>query len=464
MTVWNIAQKDLSLLLRDRRTMVMLLALPLLFIMIIGMTTGQLLGWKSSNQVLKIAIIDHTDYEGIGSREFLESGDASDTEPMNRSEREREQRIASHLVVDIFNGIQQTPGLEIRTVGDWRNAGGTLSSTGATDLESLGEDMLEEGDVNALLIFRPEFYEKVYFLGPERPTAEGEAPDGAARLMRMGIDVRTRNPNSATASAVLAVVGLNVMDVLNPLVVCRSLNATVTERASARYRNYCGPIDAMGRTEPDELLGPIADKETGARGSVYDELVPSYTVMFVFFLVNIMARSFLTERELGTMRRLRIAPVSPWSVLLGKTIPFFIISLLQTFVLFGAGKLLFDMSWGTHPMMLLPVIVATSAAATGLGLLIATMVSSDSQVSAYATTVMIVMAGISGCFMPRPWLPELMQQISLVTPHAWALMGYQELLDTSRVNLQEVWKNVAMLTVFAGVYLIAGAWRYRYMD
>lgn len=464
MTVWNIAQKDLSLLLRDRRTMVMLLLLPLLFIMIIGMTTGQLLGWKSSNQVLKIAVIDQTDYEGIGSQAFLEAGNTSDVPPMSSAEREREQRIASHLVVDIFNGIQQTPGLEIRKVGEWREAGGSLSLTSATDVETLGKDMLEEGDINALLVFRPDFYEKVYHLGPERPTADGEAPDAAARFRRLGIDVQTRSPNSSTASAVLAVIGLNVMDVLNPLAVCRSINATVTERASSRYRNYCGPIDAMGRTEPDKLLGPIADKEAEGNRSVYDELVPSYTVMFVFFLVNIMARSFLTERELGTMRRLRIAPVSPWAVLLGKTIPFFIVSLLQTFVLFGAGKLLFNMSWGTHPMMLLPVIVGTSAAATGLGLLIATMVSSDSQVSAYATTVMILMAGISGCFMPRPWLPELMQQLSLVTPHAWALMAYQELLDSSRVNLGEVWKNVAMLAVFAGGYLIAGAWRYRYMD
>src|SRR5690606_5367768 len=142
--------------------------------------------------------------------------------------------------------------------------------------------------------------------------------------------------------------------------------------------------------------------------------------------------SFLHERQLGTMRRLRVAPISPWSILTGKTIPFFLISLLQSSLLFLAGRVLFGMSWGPMPWMLVPVIVATSLAATGLGLMIATVVGSDAQVSAYSTTTVIVFAGISGCFMPRQFLPDLMLQISLATPHAWALIAYDQLLSTAR--------------------------------
>ena len=37
------------------------------------------------------------------------------------------------------------------------------------------------------------------------------------------------------------------------------------------------------------------------------------------------------------------------------------------------GKLLFGMSWGNAPWLLLPVIVCTSMAATALGLLVATI-------------------------------------------------------------------------------------------
>lgn len=462
MNVWNITAKDLSLLLRDRRTFAILLLLPLLFIMIIGMTTGRLLGWKSSNQVLKVAVIDNTDYNAIGSAEFLKTDETPSPQPLSANERASQRRIASHLVVDIYNGIQRTPGIEIRTIDDWLASQNTSVVAASSDPESIGRELLNEGDVNALLIFQPDFYRQIYHL--EYAGARSNDDNAAAneRFAQLGMRVETRNPNSSTASAISAVIGVNVMDVLNPLITCRSLNATIAERRSARYRNYCGPVDAMARTKPDEPLDPASEQnEDSGTSAVYDDLVPSYTVMFVFFLVNIMARSFLTERELGTLRRLRIAPISGTAILLGKTLPFLLISLIQTGVLFGAGRLLFGMSWGSHPVMLLPIIFTTSAAATGLGLLIATLVKSDSQVSAYATTAVIVLAGISGCFMPRDWLPELMQQISLGTPHAWALIAYDELLNQPTPDMTEVWQCAGMLALFAVGFFIAGAWRFK---
>jgi ABC-2 type transport system permease protein len=197
---------------------------------------------------------------------------------------------------------------------------------------------------------------------------------------------------------------------------------------------------------------------------MYDELVPGWTVMFVFFLVNIMARSFIHERDLGTLRRLRIAPVAPTGVILGKTVPFFIISIVQTVLLFVTGKLLFGMSWGVEPWLLIPIILSTSMAATTLGLMVATLVKTDAQVSAYANFVVIVMAGISGCFLPREWLPDLMKTISLATPHAWALMGYREILTTQTPMHAYVFQCCGMMIAFSAVYFIIGAWRFRYVE
>ena len=205
-------------------------------------------------------------------------------------------------------------------------------------------------------------------------------------------------------------------------------------------------------------LNPAADRRSSI---VYQELVPSYTVMFVFFLVNIMARSFIHERELGTLRRLRIAPIAAVSVLIGKTLPFFIISLAQTGLLFLSGRVLFGMSWGTLPFLLLPVIACTSLAATGLGLLVATLARTDSQVSAYGNFVVITMAGISGCFMPRDWLPTLMQKISLATPHSWALIAYDQLLSASVPAVATVALSCCVLVAFALLFFLLGCLRFR---
>jgi ABC-2 type transport system permease protein len=189
---------------------------------------------------------------------------------------------------------------------------------------------------------------------------------------------------------------------------------------------------------------------------VYRQLVPGFTVMFVFFLVNIMARSFIHERQLGTLKRLRIAPLRPSSLLIGKTAPFFIVSLIQTAVLFLAGRFVWGMSWGNQPWLLLPVVVTTSLSATALGLLVATLVRTDSQVSAYANVVVITMAGISGCFMPRDWLPESIRVTSLATPHAWALIGYHEILSEKAPSLGVVTQSCGMLFGFSLFFFLLG--------
>jgi ABC-2 type transport system permease protein len=209
-------------------------------------------------------------------------------------------------------------------------------------------------------------------------------------------------------------------------------------------------------------VGPVMTKSRS--DIIYEYLVPSYTVMFVFFIVSLMARSLLGERDTGTLTRLLIGPVTRTGMMIGKTIPFLTISVVQTALLLLAGKVLFHMSWGENPWMLVPVIVSTSLAATALGLLVATAVRTDSQVTAYSTFLVLILAGMSGCLMPRSWQPELMQQLGLVTPHAWALIAYEHLLSRDVPNLHLVWNSCATLVGFALAFFAAAAWRFRTLE
>jgi ABC-2 type transport system permease protein len=209
-------------------------------------------------------------------------------------------------------------------------------------------------------------------------------------------------------------------------------------------------------------VGPVATKSRA--DLIYEYLVPSYTVMFVFFIVQQMARSLIGERDSGTLNRLLGVPVSRTALMLGKAVPFLMISLAQTAVLFLAGKVLFQMSWGEHPWMLAPVIICTSLAATSLGLVVATAVRTDSQVTAYGTLLVLVLAGISGCLMPRSWQPELMQQLGLVTPHAWALIAYDQLLSRDVTRLHVVWNCCAALIGFALSFFAVAWWRFRTLE
>src|SRR5687768_14084010 len=53
----QITLKDLKLLARDRRAAVVLLALPLIFITIIGLSTGQILSAREGGERVRVAVV-----------------------------------------------------------------------------------------------------------------------------------------------------------------------------------------------------------------------------------------------------------------------------------------------------------------------------------------------------------------------------------------------------------------------
>jgi ABC-2 type transport system permease protein len=435
MKFWTITSKDLRLLVRDRRALMTLVLLPLVFISIIGLTTGQLLGWKGSNQIIRIGAVDAVDYDNIVGQDLR----------TNAEERQR----ARNLVVRMINQMQGRKGLRVQEVATREEA----------------ERMYRDAETNVALVIGPEFYDRINALSFDN--LESELDNGMSSL---DLEMQSSDTEASTYAIIEQVVFASVvLDTVYPYVMCAERaggggvldfqrNAVIAQRCAELTDELNGP--------PQEVIPP-EPIETIRDDAVYRELIPGFTVMFVFFLVNIMARSFIQEREIGTLRRLRMAPVRPSSLLMGKTVPFFMISIVQTLLLFGFGRLLFDMSWGSRPALLLPVMFACSMAATALGLLLATVVRTDSQVSAYANFLVISLAGISGCFMPRDWLPDVMQKVSLATPHAWALKAYDQLLrDASRQDpdLTVVATGCAMLVAFSVAFFLLGALRFRRGD
>lgn len=405
MRAWEITKKDLRLLARDRRTLAVLVALPMIFIAILGGTTGKLLGWKEGNQLLRISVVDES---------------------------------RSELSARLIKGLAANPGLTLDVVSG----------------RSAARKKIAEGGATVGMYIGPAFESRVeeLRLGDLLNPARGKLRDGLAFL---DITFDYQPSFQGTGAIVSQLVVIPTLRVITPIIAGKNpFTANILKRTE----------ESTGNNADEPSGQPAAVPGNSKNDIIYRQVVPSYTVMFVFFLVNIMARSFISEREMGTLRRLRIAPIGFGSLLLGKTVPFFAISLVQSVLLFLFGRLLFGMSWGEQPWLLIPIIVCTSMAATAMGLLVATLVRTDQQVSAYANFIVITMAGVSGCFMPRDWLPPVMQTLSLATPHAWALMAYHATLSTDAVDCAAVYRSCAMLVGFAALFFGLGWWRFRTMD
>jgi len=196
------------------------------------------------------------------------------------------------------------------------------------------------------------------------------------------------------------------------------------------------------------------------RGAVrYQVLVPSYTVMFAFFLVLSVGWLFVAERKHGTLARLRAAPLTRGQILMGKLLPCLIVSLAQGFFLLLAGRIIFGMTWGSRPELLIPVVICTSIAAVGLAVLVASIARTETQVAVYGTLLVLVLGGVSGSLMPRDLMPEKMKTASLATPHAWALDAYSQLLATPSPHVSVIATACAVLCAFGVVFTALAWWR-----
>jgi ABC-type Na+ efflux pump permease subunit len=258
-------------------------------------------------------------------------------------------------------------------------------------------------------------------------------------------------------------------EVLTPAV-RREVGPAVKREVGALFSNYnfealkwSDLVKSQARRATDANRVEFKDT-TGSgllnRGAVrYQILVPSYTVMFAFFLVLNVGWLFVAERKNGTLVRLRAAPLTRTQILLGKLLPCLAVSLCQGLFLLLAGRIIFGMTWGSRPELLLPLVACTSVAAVGLSVLVASVARTETQVAVYGTLIVLVLGGVSGSLMPRDMMPEQMKTISLVTPQAWALDAYAQLLASPTPNVSAVLTSCGVLLAFGAVFTALAWWR-----
>jgi ABC-2 type transport system permease protein len=203
----------------------------------------------------------------------------------------------------------------------------------------------------------------------------------------------------------------------------------------------------LGRLVKPLFAGPA----TGADSTIYG----------IFWIVSLLAGSVFQEKREGTFRRLLVAPMRRPVMLAGKLVPYYLINLLQIAAMLGLSSLLFGVSLGRSPVGLVAVSLAAAATATGLGVLVAALARTEAQVGAIATVLLLTLAVLGGCFIPRWVMPEWLQTLGLLTPHAWAVDALQALMVQGQ-GVLDVLPSIGALAAFAALFFGLGVWRFRF--
>lgn len=215
------------------------------------------------------------------------------------------------------------------------------------------------------------------------------------------------------------------------------------------------PVMIEARTPPG-LTSPMRD--VGG----FQISVPGNAVLFGFFLALTMALSFTEERKSGTFRRILAAPVRRPVILLAKLVPYVFVGAAQMALLFGVGALIFGMRVGGSFLGLIALTLAVVICAVCLGLLIASFSGTEKQIGGIGSICILVMGMLGGAMIPRLIMPESMQAIGLVTPHAWALEGYYDLLVREGAGLLDVLPEIGAVLAFAMAFAAVGAARFKF--
>jgi ABC-2 type transport system permease protein len=414
--IFALTWKDLKLFFKDTRAMALIFLQPFLFIVIMSYALAGLYG--SGGKPLQMLAVNED-----GGKE----------------------------AENVIKGLSGLKGFSVQTA--WE---------GAPLTRVKAEELITKGTRSLAVIFPPEFSSVLEQL----PTKE-DRPTAKVLLM----------VDPATSSAVTD----PVLGTLQGLVERAAFTAMMPRGIDYLFDHYNMTDMQVGRNDfkkkaEDSISGGLlggeektvtVEKVTPRAMKVakfpdsFQQNVPGYTIYGVFWIASLLAASILREKREGTFTRLMAAPVSKAVVLTGKLIPYYLINILQIVIMLGASALLFRMSFGHSVAGLAVTSLVLAASATGLGVFISAFARTEAQATSLTVLLLLTLSSLGGCFVPRFIMPHALKVIGLITPHAWALDAFQDLIVRG-YDLTEVIPKICVLAGFAVLFFVIGVGRFRF--
>jgi ABC-2 type transport system permease protein len=183
-------------------------------------------------------------------------------------------------------------------------------------------------------------------------------------------------------------------------------------------------------------------------------LVPGLIAYLTMLMsVTSTALSVVREKESGTMEQVRMAPVSTFPFLFGKTIPYFAISMVSAALVFLASQALFGLPMRGNWLALTTVLAIYLLGALATGLLVSTI--ADTQQVAFQIALLVSLLPtlmLSGFIFPIASMPDALQAITRLVPARYFLIALRGIVlkGTSVFNLLP---ELAALMLYASVVL-----------
>jgi ABC-2 type transport system permease protein len=182
----------------------------------------------------------------------------------------------------------------------------------------------------------------------------------------------------------------------------------------------------------------------------------------IAFLVPIIltAQAVVREREIGTLEQIMVTPLRPWELVVGKTLPFALLGLLDVIMIALIGVFWFEVPLRGNPFILLLGNVLFLMSSVGIGLFISTISSTQQQ--AQISTFFFSMPAfiLSGFVFPLENLPAWIQYLTYANPLRYFLVIIRGVFLKGN-GLDILWPQMLALAILGGLMILMSSLRFQ---
>lgn len=182
--------------------------------------------------------------------------------------------------------------------------------------------------------------------------------------------------------------------------------------------------------------------------------VPGLIAVILMLVSALMTSITITrEKETGTMEILLVSPLKPIQIIIGKVIPYLVLSFVNVLVVLVMALFIFHVPFrGSFTLFFFESMLFTITALS-LGLFISTTSSSQQEAMMKALAgLLLPTIMLSGFIFPVTSMPVILQWFSTIIPARWFLVIIKGIM-LKGVGIQYLWKDTLILIVMAVVFL-----------
>lgn len=191
----------------------------------------------------------------------------------------------------------------------------------------------------------------------------------------------------------------------------------------------------------------------------FDVGASSQLLLFLFMTALTSAAALIETRRLGVSRRMLATPITAGRIVAGEAAGRLTVSLVQGVLIMLGSALVFGVNWG-DPLAATVLLLAFALVASGAGLLMGAVARTSQQSLAFGLLLSLGLGALGGTMLPLELFPAAMRTVALVTPHAWGVEAFGELVRRGGGLLDILPQIGVLLTMAAGLIGLA-AWTLR---